>query len=401
MIKLESILEEVFESNLKFLIDIAEINTHSYNKPNVDLVRSMVKDRFINEFSFYEASEIPISAHKVFDEKGGVREYELADSLFLKDNRDIDNPIRLLWMIHLDTVFLPESPFQKTKLIEKNTLNGPGVADAKGGVVLIFEALQALIQSHLKEYFLIDIFFNTDEEIGSPGSFQVIDSMKGRYDYAMVFEPSLPDGSFISERKGNGNFQLKITGKASHAGREFDKGISAMHAAAFFIHKLNQKLNTGEGITFNVGKIDGGGPVNVVADLSVVRFNIRVETKERMNEAKAAIERGVQSIEREFGVNTEMLGGFSSPPKRWNDEMRYLFNELEKACSMLGIPYKVQSSGGVCDGNKLHHLGIPNIDTLGPVGGNIHSVEEYVHPKSLKERALLLLHILDLISKKD
>ncbi len=392
-------LEEIQPILLDNLIRIVNINSHSSNIPGVELVVSVLLELFREHAPHLAPERIPLEKYKEILANGQMEQKVLADSLFFRDTRNIPQTRKLLFMIHLDTVFPPDSPFQRA-VLENATLKGPGSADAKGGVMVILAVLSSLRHSPLFEKYTIDVFLNTDEEIGSPGSNGILQSMAKNYDYAFVFEPSLPDGSFISERKGNGNFYLKIAGKSAHAGREFHKGISAIHAASEFVFEANQYLNQTDGITFNTGKIDGGGPVNIVSDLAIVRYNLRVENPDSMLKTITFLQNQIALLEKKYGVRTESGGDFSSPPKVWTADMQYLFDKLKLACESLDVPYIVRSSGGVSDGNKLQAAGLSNIDTLGVMGNYIHSQDEFMLTDSLSSRPRLVLEILRFMAEE-
>ena len=165
---------------------------------------------------------------------------------------------------------------------DDGTLNGPGVADAKGGIVVMLHALQALEASPLAEHIGWEVLLNPDEEIGSPGSRPLIDSIAPRCDFGLLFEPALGDNQLVSWRKGSGNFSLLVRGRSAHAGRAFAEGRNALVAAAKVVQAISD-LNTDPEVTFNVARIDGGSPMNVVPDLAIVRANVRVRTADELS----------------------------------------------------------------------------------------------------------------------
>src|SRR5204863_2063795 len=118
-----------------------------------------------------------------------------------------------------------------------------------------------------------------DEEIGSPGSIELLNRAAKDNRLGLLFEPAMGDeGALVGERKGFGNFTVIVRGRAAHAGRDFAQGRNAVIAAAKMMHKLhalNDELGS-NGITVNVGRVVGGGAVNVVPDLCVARINVRI-----------------------------------------------------------------------------------------------------------------------------
>jgi glutamate carboxypeptidase len=162
-----------------------------------------------------------------------------------------------------------------------------------------------------------------------------------------------------------------------------------MHAAAALVVALDELNRTMPGVTVNVGRIDGGGPSNVVPDLAVVRFNCRVPTPQFQARLEGELKRIVEEIDQRDGINVELIGGFRSPPKIVDPATQKLFEQVADCGRELGLSLTWRSSGGVSDGNKLAAAGLPVIDTLGPRGGGLHSAEEFLLLDSLTERAKL------------
>tara|TARA_R110002012_G_scaffold47320_4_gene124052 strand:+ start:457 stop:1698 length:1242 start_codon:yes stop_codon:yes gene_type:complete len=303
-------------------------------------------------------------------------------------------PVRALLCIHYDTVFGPESPFQTPRHINDTTLNGPGVADAKGGILTILNALAALERSPFANGIGWDVVLNPDEETGSAGSAPILAERARAADFGMIFEPALADGTLAGARKGSGNFSIRIKGKAAHAGREFYAGHSAMVAAARCVTALDALNGTIGDATFNIGKIDGGGPVNIVPDTAIVRFNVRVATHDERHSAEASINAIIDQLNAMNGITADLHGCFGRAPKEMAGKTKALFEWVRDIGSDLDLDIAWKATGGCCDGNNLAEAGLPNIDTLGVCGGLIHSDQEFVKLDSLIERAKLSALIL-------
>src|SRR5262249_39128994 len=127
---------------------------------------------------------------------------------------------RVLLGIHYDTVFGVDHLFQSVTRVDENTLRGPGVCDAKGGLLVLLHALLALERSPVAGSLAWEVLLNPDEEIGSPGSGSLFAAAAKRNDIGLLFEPALPDGSLVASRKGSGNFTFIVHGRAAHAGRD-------------------------------------------------------------------------------------------------------------------------------------------------------------------------------------
>ena len=288
-----------------------------------------------------------------------------------------------------NTVFAIDHTFQKVTWLDDETLNGPGVADLKGGIMVMLKAIEALERSPWAERIGWEILFNPDEEIGSQGSAPLIADAAKRVHLGMIYEPSFPDGNLAGERKGSGNFSVVTRGKAAHAGREHHLGRNAIRAMCDFVAMIDDLNGQREGVTINPGFIEGGGAVNIVPDMCLSKFNIRLEKPEDEAWCEARLAEILEQINSRDGLSIELHGGFTRKPKVLTPANHKLF-ELAKACGAdLGMTIEYLPTGGCCDGNNLAAAGIPNIDTLGVQGGKIHSADEYVKVKSLTERAKL------------
>ena len=300
---------------------------------------------------------------------------------------------RILMCIHMDTVYDTTHPFQKCHWIDKHTLGGPGVADAKGGLVVMLEAIRALESSPLAEQIGWEVIINPDEEIGSPGSNEFLQARAHEADFGLLFEPSLPDGTLVSWRKGSGNFDFVVRGRSAHSGREFEKGRNAIVALSRLMLDIDG-LNTHPDVTLNVGKVIGGQALNMVPDLAVGRVNVRVKTEEQRIEIEKQFSRLVNKHQACDGIDVECHGLFRSAPKTIDTGTAALQQRIEHCGQALEIPISWRGTGGACDGNKFASVGLSCIDTLGPQGGNIHSSNEFLLVDSLVPRAKLTALVL-------
>lgn len=321
------------------------------------------------------------------DQLGQLQERPLGDTLVAV--RRSEALRRAVLAIHLDTVYPSDSPFQHVQSIE-DRLHGPGVADAKGGLIVLLTGLAAFeryVQASGNNHLGWRVILNCDEEIGSPGSRAHFRQFGSGADFGLLYEPCLPNGHLIGQRKGSGNFEMVVRGQSAHAGREFSKGRNAIVAAAEVAQQLHQLNGRWPDTTINVAKIDGGGPSNVVPDTAVVRFNIRYPSNDLQEPLEAEFDRIVASAKE--GIAIVRHGGFFAPPKPLTPEYQSLLETVQDCGQTLGLNLVWESTGGVCDGNRLAELGVPNVDTMGVQGGNIHSHQEYMLPKSLVPRAQL------------
>ena len=294
---------------------------------------------------------------------------------------------QLLFTGHMDTVFPADHSFQDQRWLEDGILNGPGVADMKGGIAIMLAALQSA--EKLPDFSQVgyQVLINSDEEVGSPSSASLIAQIAQHKLAALTYEPALPDGTLAGERGGSGNFSIIITGKSAHAGRNPQDGRNALLAAADLALRL--KALTKEGLSVNPAKIEGGSPNNVVPDHAILRVNFRPRTPQIVADTESVFRQLVADIEHEHEVSAHVHGSFGRPPKPIDAGAAKLFDLVKRCGAELGLPIAWKSSGGVCDGNNIAACGVPVVDTMGVRGGNIHSSDEFLITESLVERARL------------
>jgi glutamate carboxypeptidase len=297
-------------------------------------------------------------------------------------------PIQLLLTGHMDTVYALDHPFQETRWIEDGVLNGPGVADMKGGLAVMLAALKSVEQSEFADRLGYQVLINSDEEVGSPSSAALlVEAARGKR-AALTYEPAaLPDGTLAGARPGSGNFDFVVKGRSAHAGRNPEDGRNAIVAAAELALRLS--VSKTPGLSINPAKIEGGSPNNVVPDLAILRVNLRPRTTDDQEIAARLIAKALDETAAAHEVFIEVHGGFGRPPKPLSEEAEALFGLVRDAGADLGQAIQWQPSGGVCDGNNIAACGVPVVDTMGVRGGKIHSEEEYLIVASLAERAAL------------
>jgi glutamate carboxypeptidase len=306
-------------------------------------------------------------------------------------------PVQLLLTGHMDTVFAADHAFQHSRWLDDGVLNGPGVADMKGGLAVMLAALRAVEQSRSADRLGYEVVINSDEEVGSLASATLLAKAAQGKRAALTYEPAaLPDGTLAGARPGSGNFAIIVHGRSAHAGRNPEDGRNALLAAADLALRLSS--HRAPGLSVNPSRIEGGSPTNVVPDLAILRVNLRPRTPEDEERARAMIEQEIAAIAAAHDVRIEQSGGFGRPPKPLSPKAEALFKLVQEAGADLGQNIAWKPSGGVCDGNNIAACGVPVVDTMGVRGGKIHSMEEYLITESLGERAgLSALTILRLV----
>jgi len=360
------------------------INSGSRNLDGLGSMAATLADEFAKlpgEVDLLEPARV-----EAIDASGKPVELQHGRNLRLKVRPNAS--VQLLFTGHMDTVFGIHHDFQFTRWLESGVLNGPGVADMKGGIAVMLAALKAVEASPIAGQLGYEVVINSDEEVGSLGSAALIAEAARGKRAALTYEPSaLPDGTLAGARPGSGNFSFTVTGRSAHAGRNPEDGRNAVVAAADLALRLAKGV--GPRLSINPAKIDGGGPNNVVPDLAVLRVNLRPATVEDQARAQSLIDGAVAMVTAEHDVKIHVHGHFARPPKPVTPDIEALFGLVQKAGADLGQSIGWQPTGGVCDGNNIAACGVPVIDTMGVRGGSIHSMEEYLIVDSLAERAAL------------
>ncbi len=308
----------------------------------------------------------------------------------MASHRGMPGTKRLLCMGHMDTVYPAGTAGSRLFQIEGTRATGPGVLDMKGGLTVLFFALRALAETDsfaLREM-SVSVLINSDEEVGSPSSRQIITDLALRHDAAIVLEPARPGGECVIARKGVGHFRMEVFGRQAHAGSQPELGINAIWELAHKICAMQALNDPDRGTTVNVGVIRGGERSNVVPDYACADVDLRIWSVEEGDR----IARALQEIAQRStisGATGKLSGEVSTPPWQTGEATRRMLALLQQAGNHLGIEIKGVATGGGSDGSRTAQH-IPTLDGLGPVGSRIHSPKESLELPSLRERAALL-----------
>jgi glutamate carboxypeptidase len=275
---------------------------------------------------------------------------------------------------------------------EGGLLYGPGVADMKGGLVAIAYALRALRQLQLTPSVEPVVFVSTDEEIGSPDSSRFLRLLARGAARAFVLEAGEgANGQLKIARKGLGRFTVTVRGRSSHAGADFDAGISAILELSHQVQRLFALNDPARGVTVNVGTIDGGLRPNVVAPVATAVVDVRAPTAL----AARALEEAVRGLQPELaGATVEVEGGFGRPPMEPLPGNRALLASAVRLGGRVGLT--IEDAGLVGGGSDANTTSLftPTLDGLGPIGEGSHAIDERVDVERLPQRVALLVLLL-------
>ncbi|HEY0966465.1 MAG TPA: hydrolase [Opitutaceae bacterium] len=299
-----------------------------------------------------------------------------------------DAHLQILCSGHYDTVYGAAHPFQQTREIDAGRLNGPGVADMKGGIVVMLAALAAFEQTPHASRLGWEILLTPDEETGSQASRALIEASAPRFDAALIFEPARESGDLVRSRKGTGIFTLTCHGREAHAGRNPQEGRNAIVALAevlLGVHRLPDGLPD---LMLNIGSIHGGGAVNIVPALASAEINVRIGRAETATLFHERLQALLAPINAREGYRLEVTGGFNRLPMEAGLVSTQLFEAWQACAHDLGEPpFSWVHVGGGSDGNLLSAVGLPCIDGVGVIGGELHSAREWVDFTRLPGRA--------------
>jgi glutamate carboxypeptidase len=312
--------------------------------------------------------------------------------LRLTVNGAADQGAHAVALCHYDTVWstgtLERIPFS---VDADGVARGPGCFDMKGGMVVLYYALQALRARSLSSKRRLQVLFTSDEEVGSPTSRAVIEQTASGAAVAYVLESPLPGGTLKTARKGTGDYLLRIQGRAAHAGVEPQKGISATQELAHQILALHALNDFTSGTTLNVGVVHAGTRPNVVAAEAEAHVDVRVQTLAEAKRIDQAV-RGLRSVLPDAVLHIE--GGLNRPPMERSSAMGELFAKARQIAAGMGVDLHEGSTGGGSDGNFTAALGVPTLDGLGPEGEGAHAAHEHVVTDSFPRRAALMAGLL-------
>jgi len=291
----------------------------------------------------------------------------------------------------MDTVWpvgtLDRRPFRA----DDGRLHGPGVLDMKAGLALAAMAVRALAAEPDGLPGRIVMLVTADEETGSASSRAVIEAEARASRAVLVLEPALPGGALKTSRKGCGDFVLRVSGRAAHAGIEPERGVGAISELARQIARIEALEDAAAGTTINVGVVRGGSRPNVVAAEAEALIDVRVANASEAARITGAL-RALEPVDARAAL--AVTGGFERPPMERSAAGAALFGLARDVAADLGRTLGQGGTGGGSDGNLTAAIGVPTLDGLGAVGGGAHADDEHVMIADLPWRAALLAGLL-------
>jgi glutamate carboxypeptidase len=301
---------------------------------------------------------------------------------------------RALLLAHVDTVWPADETTRRPFRIEDGKAYGPGVFDMKGGLVQGLWALRALRETGRWPAGLeVALLVNADEEIGSLQSRALIEAEAKKSTFVCVLEPAEPPtNAYKTSRKGVGLFKVEVVGRASHAGGQPERGISAVVELAHQTLALAALTDFARGTTVNVGVVRGGSRSNVVPAEASADVDLRVRT---MAEADRVVPQILGLKPVLAGAKVTVTGGVNRPPMERTSAGVALYEAAKRLAAELGFELSEAASGGGSDGNFTAAVGVPTIDGMGAVGDGAHALHEQLVVAEMAPRAAVLARFLE------
>lgn len=377
---------DLMDQYLDDLRAIVNIDSGTYNKSGVDRVAAYLQERF-QAFGFTTRLE---------------RQERYGDHLVATHTGNAPDGPRILLVGHTDTVFpdgeAARRPFTITKQDGQRVALGPGVLDMKSGLLIGMYALRLLIVAQQTSYREVIFVCNSDEEIGSPSSRELIQTIAQQSDAALVLEPGRALDTVVSSRRASGQYRVTVYGLSAHAGVEPHKGRNAILELSYQVQKMQALNGTIPGTSLCVSVVHGGDRVNVVPDYAYFDMDARANSKAAVQSLEAAMQRVVAQPKLD-GTRITLSGGMLSAPFERSQQNERLVRWVKEAGKDLGIAIQDVGSGGASDANNTSAVGAPTLDGLGAGGGLAHNPDEYIELDYLPTRIALLAGLLQKIGK--
>ncbi len=297
----------------------------------------------------------------------------------------------ILTLCHMDTVYPVGTLARQPCRLVDGRLMGPGTLDMKASIGMLLMALSILRTKGRWPNRPVTTLFSTDEELGSEHSRGLIEALAKEAGLVLCMEPCLPDGALKTWRKGVGDFDLTVRGRAAHAGADHERGRNAIAELARQVLAIQKLTDYAKGTTLNVGVIAGGTRSNVVPDEARAKIDLRVMTAEEGDRITQWM-RGLSPTTE--GTSVEVIGGLNRPPMPRDATMAATFAKARAIAAGLGIDLTEGGTGGGSDANFVAPLGVPVLDGLGAQGNGAHSEREHIRVDSLAERTALVAALL-------
>ncbi|MFE1263545.1 M20 family metallopeptidase [Streptomyces albogriseolus] len=375
----------------RYLHDLAElvsIDSGSYSPAGVDAVADRVQAR-LTALGFAVERIRPAGARATPSDAPAPRTGDVLVARRTGRLPEADGGRRILLAAHMDTVFADGTAAERPFTLDGPLAHGPGVSDDKGGLLAGLTALDVLQEQGADRYAELVFLATPDEEIGSPASRAITESVARGMHYALGLECARENGDLVLARKGVADFRLTVTGRAAHAGIEPERGANAALTAAHLVVALQALNGIRDDVTVNVGVVRAGERPNIVCPEAEIQLEVRAATAAGLRELKQAVEDAAACpAVPGTAVTVEQLD--HCPPMEATVAAHRMLAHAQEAAASLGLTLGATATGGVGDANLIAGAGVPVLDGLGPVGGADHSPQEWLDTTTVPHRVALL-----------
>ena len=367
--EIQSFTSACAEEELQFVIDLCHENSYTYNPAGTNRVAEMVLDTLGGILPYHEMIEqTEVGNHHV------LRTHKTGKAIYL--------------LGHMDTVFPPDHPFKRCKR-DGDWLTGPGTGDMKGGIAAVVYALKALSEMGLLSRLPITLILGADEETGAATSHDLYEREAGRAAACLVTECAGVGGEVVLSRNGKAGASLDCFGREMHVGRGSGEKASAILEIAHKIVALEALNGFRDGVTINVGTVEGGlGPCTIpghASSLLDMRWPDEADYGGLLDEI-----RRIAGAREQIGCRCEITILNHRPAMPLTEATEKMFGRLKEVAASIGLDLKYEHRRGTSDANYFGSAGVPTIDGLGPVCVDDHTPQERILIPTLTTRTTLL-----------
>jgi glutamate carboxypeptidase len=366
--------QHVHPSHAK-LEDIVSINSGTAHIEGVNKVQNIVSSWF---------SELGFKVNLVSNPEG-----EKISGKILVAELPGESSKFITFSAHADTVFEPSSPFQKIHKVDSQKWIGPGVIDDKGGIVVLYFALKDYLKKFAKPKYSLRILITPNEEVGAIGFWKMFEEASLSSWMVLGLEPAYEEG-LVHSRKGNRWIEVTVTGKEAHAGRHHQDGVNACRILSEKLVQISKLTDYKKEITVSIGHMEGGqDKFNIVCGKATAKIDTRAPTLQKRDFLKKKIEKILADPRISYTIVDETVPfSINETSKKYIDHYLRVIEKVE------GKKQLAHASGGTGDCNHFSRDGVVIIDGLGPIGGDVHTENEWINLQSIDSRATILSQFL-------
>jgi glutamate carboxypeptidase len=357
------------------LNEIVSINSGTANIEGVNKVQAIVSSWF---------SELGFKVSLLNNPDGE----KISGKIFVAELTGQSNKF-ITFSAHADTVFEPSSPFQNITKSDSRKWIGPGVIDDKGGIVVLYYALKEYLKKFPIPKYSLRILITPNEEVGAIGFWKMFEEASLNSWMVLGLEPAYEEG-LVHSRKGNRWIEVTVTGKEAHAGRHHQDGINACRILSEKLVQISKLTDYKKEITVSIGRMEGGqDKFNIVCGKATAKIDTRAPTLEKRDYLKKKIEKILADPKISYTIVDETIPfSINTLSKKYIDQYLGLIEKVE------GKKQLAHASGGTGDCNHFSREGVVIIDGLGPIGGDVHTENEWINLNSIDSRAKVLTQFL-------